>query len=168
MRGSVPYGVRQGFDSVNLMNHMNVKRTFFSKKGKQAKAETEEDKKKDEEDAAAAEQAAENEDAKKDSKKSSDEAESSTEQKAEEAGDDKQKKKDESGSSSGDEQSSSEEVDLTPEDVKKIRDLIKEQDQTIEDLEAKLAKFEKTEKELKQKLVYQMAENDNTVKRYRK
>lgn len=89
MRGSVPYGVRQGFDSVNLMNHMNVKRTFFSKKGKQAKAETEEDKKKDEEDAAAAEQDAENEDAKKDSKKSSDEAESSTEQKAEEAGDDK-------------------------------------------------------------------------------
>jgi len=35
-------------------------------------------------------------------------------------------------------------------------------------LEKKVKELEKTEKKLKQKLIYQMAENDNTVKRYRK
>ena len=35
-------------------------------------------------------------------------------------------------------------------------------------MEKKVKELEKTEKKLKQKLIYQMAENDNTVKRYRK
>lgn len=65
-------------------------------------------------------------------------------------------------------QSTSSDEELNSEDVKKIRELIKDQDATIEDLESKVETYEKSIKDLKQKLVYQIAENDNTVKRYRK
>jgi len=64
--------------------------------------------------------------------------------------------------------SSEEELDLTPEDIQKIRDLIKEQDVSLEENTEKIEALTKEVKELKQKLVYQYAENDNTVKRYRK
>lgn len=66
-------------------------------------------------------------------------------------------------------------MELTADDIKKIKALIKEQDETIEKHEASIeemtAKAEEMQKEiktLKQKLAYQLAENDNTVKRYRK
>lgn len=59
-------------------------------------------------------------------------------------------------------------MELTPEDIKKIKDLIKEQDETIEKKQEEIEKLEKMAKDLKQKLIYQVAENDNTVKRYRK
>lgn len=68
----------------------------------------------------------------------------------------------------GDQEPSSEEVDLDAEDIKKIKALIAEQDETIEANEEQIAELNKKIKEFKQKLIYQMAENDNTVKRYRK
>ena len=77
----------------------------------------------------------------------------------------KQKEADDKKSSTS---SESEEVELTPEDIKKIKDLIKEQDETIEKKVQEIEKLEKAVKDLKQKLAYQVAENDNTVKRYRK
>ena len=46
------------------------------------------------------------------------------------------------------------------EDLKKVKKLIEDQDKEIEDLTAKLDKF-------KQEYAYQLAENDNTVKRYK-
>ena len=46
--------------------------------------------------------------------------------------------------------------------------MITEQDETIEAHENKIAELEKDIKNFKQKLAYQLAENDNTVKRYRK
>jgi molecular chaperone GrpE len=46
--------------------------------------------------------------------------------------------------------------------------LIREQDETIEKRDGEIEALNKQVKELKQKLVYQLAENDNTVKRYRK
>jgi hypothetical protein len=46
--------------------------------------------------------------------------------------------------------------------------MLKEQDEKIEAHESKIEENEKSIKDLKQKLIYQMAENDNTVKRYRK
>ncbi len=52
--------------------------------------------------------------------------------------------------------------------MNKIKDLIAEQDTTIEKHEKKIAQLEKSVKDFKQKLIYQIAENDNTVKRYRK
>ena len=64
--------------------------------------------------------------------------------------------------------SSDEEVELTPEDIKKIKALIKEQDETISDHQTKIEELEKQVKDFKTKLAYQLAENDNTVKRYRK
>jgi len=76
-----------------------------------------------------------------------------------------EKKSDEKTSSSS---SESEEIELTTEDIKKIKDLIKEQDQTIDDQTTKIEELGKQAKDLKQKLIYQIAENDNTVKRYRK
>lgn len=63
---------------------------------------------------------------------------------------------------------SSEEVEFTSEDIKKIKDLIKQQDDTIEQKDKEIKKMKKDQKELKDKLLRQMAENDNTVKRYRK
>lgn len=74
------------------------------------------------------------------------------------------KKEESSSPSSG----SEEEVELSAEDIKKIKALIKDQDETIEGHEKKLEEQTKLIKELKQKLAYQLAENDNTVKRYRK
>lgn len=50
---------------------------------------------------------------------------------------------------------------MTAEDVKKIKKLIADQDKEIEELKEQV-------KTLKEKYVYQMAENDNTVKRYKK
>lgn len=50
---------------------------------------------------------------------------------------------------------------MTAEDVKKIKKLIADQDKEIEELKGQM-------KTLKEKYVYQMAENDNTVKRYLK
>lgn len=46
--------------------------------------------------------------------------------------------------------------------------MIRNQDETIENLEEKVKKYEKHIKDIQQKLVYQVAENDNTIKRYRK
>ena len=43
-----------------------------------------------------------------------------------------------------------------------------EYEKKIEKHESKIEEQEKSIKDLKQKLIYQMAENDNTVKRYRK
>lgn len=50
---------------------------------------------------------------------------------------------------------------MSKEDIKKIKKLIIDQDKEIESLK------EQT-KQVKEKLIYQMAENDNTVKRYKK
>jgi molecular chaperone GrpE (heat shock protein) len=50
---------------------------------------------------------------------------------------------------------------LTKEDVKKIKQLIADQDKEIETLKEQVKSF-------KEKLIYQLAENDNTVKRYKK
>lgn len=77
----------------------------------------------------------------------------------------KDAEKDKKSSSSS---TSDDEIDLTAEDVKKIKALIAEQDSTIE---AHLKKIEDLDLELKkykQSLAYQVAENDNTIKRYRK
>ena len=74
-----------------------------------------------------------------------------------------EKKKDSSSSSSSDS-----EVDLSAEDIKKIKALIAEQDGTIEAHEKKIEELETDIKKYRQQLAYQMAENDNTVKRYRK
>mmetsp|Transcript_14821 Transcript_14821/g.25205 ORF Transcript_14821/g.25205 Transcript_14821/m.25205 type:complete len:299 (-) Transcript_14821:62-958(-) len=83
---------------------------------------------------------------------------------AEEAAEKKEDaKKSESSSSTSDD-----EYELTAKDIKKVKALIADQDETIEKHEAELDKQSKQIKELKQKLIYQMAENDNTVKRYRK
>ena len=59
-------------------------------------------------------------------------------------------------------------MELSAEDIKKIKALIAEQDHTIEAHEKKIASLEEDVKKYKQSLAYQMAENDNTVKRYRK
>jgi len=50
---------------------------------------------------------------------------------------------------------------LSKEDITKIKKLIAEQDKEIETLKEQVKNF-------KEKLVYQLAENDNTVKRYKK
>ncbi len=50
---------------------------------------------------------------------------------------------------------------LSREDVKQIKKLISEQEVEIE-------KLKEQTKQLKEKLVYQLAENDNTIKRYKK
>jgi ribosomal protein L29 len=59
-------------------------------------------------------------------------------------------------------------VELTAEDIKKIKALIAEQDKTIEENKKKIEDLEVELKKYKQSLAYQVAENDNTVKRYRK
>jgi len=68
------------------------------------------------------------------------------------------KKRQEEYSSSEEEEAAEE---LTSDDIKKIRALIKDQDAQIEELKESV-------KQYKEKLVYQLAENDNTVKRYKR
>ena len=68
------------------------------------------------------------------------------------------KKADESSTSSSDEDSPE---TLSKTDIQKIKKLIAEQDKEIETLKEQV-------KQYKEKLVYQLAENDNTVKRYKK
>ncbi len=63
-----------------------------------------------------------------------------------------------SSSSSSEEEGGS---TLSREDVKQIKKLISEQEVEIE-------KLKEQTKQLKEKLVYQLAENDNTIKRYKK
>ena len=74
--------------------------------------------------------------------------------------DDKKDKKKgaESSSSSSDEEGSEA---LSKEDIEKVKKLIGEQDKEIETLKEQV-------KQYKDKLIYQLAENDNTVKRYKK
>ena len=67
-------------------------------------------------------------------------------------------KKQEDTSSSSDEDTAG---NLSPEDVKKIKALIADQDKEIETLKEQ-------NKQYKEKLIYQLAENDNTIKRYKK
>lgn len=66
--------------------------------------------------------------------------------------------KDESTSSSDDEAAGE---SLSKADIDKIKKLIAEQDKEIETLKEQV-------KQYKDKLIYQLAENDNTVKRYKK
>ena len=68
------------------------------------------------------------------------------------------KKQEDTSSSSSDEETAG---NLSPEDVKKIKALIAEQDKEIETLKEQ-------NKQYKEKLIYQIAENDNTIKRYKK
>lgn len=98
------------------------------------------------------------------------EAKNEKEEKSEDAavedkGETKEDKEAETGSAS---QSDDSEPELTNEDIKSIQKLIREQDLKIEKHEAKLEAYEVEVKKMKQKVQYQMAENDNTVKRYRK
>jgi molecular chaperone GrpE len=46
--------------------------------------------------------------------------------------------------------------------------LFKEQDEMLEKKDKEIEELEKSLKDLKTRLAYQLAENDNTVKRYRK
>lgn len=71
----------------------------------------------------------------------------------------KQEKKGEASSSSSD--SDAEPETLSKADIEKIKKLISEQDKEIETLKEQV-------KQYKEKLVYQLAENDNTIKRYKK
>ena len=82
-----------------------------------------------------------------------------------EKGDKKKEGEASSTSSSEDEDTPS---TLSKDDVKKIKKLITDQDKEIEELKAQLAKAKEGEKTYKDKLIYQLAENDNTVKRYKK
>lgn len=91
--------------------------------------------------------------------------EKKTEKKEETA---KEEEKKEQSSSDVSSSEAEEEVELSKEDVVKIKALIKEQDETIEKHAESIAANEKMIKDLKSKLIYQLAENDNTVKRYRK
>lgn len=50
---------------------------------------------------------------------------------------------------------------LSAEDIKKIKKLVTDQDKEIDTLKEQVKLF-------KEKLVYQLAENDNTIKRYKK
>lgn len=70
------------------------------------------------------------------------------------------KRAEDSTTSSSDEEGASAEH-LTKEDVKQIKSLIKEQ-------EAEIEKLKEQVKALKEKYIYQIAENDNTIKRYKK
>jgi molecular chaperone GrpE len=67
-------------------------------------------------------------------------------------------KKEETTTSSSDEDVAD---TLTKEDIKKIKQLIADQDKEIDTLKGE-------NKKLKERLMYEMAENDNTVKRYKK
>ena len=67
--------------------------------------------------------------------------------------------KDDSTSSSSEDEGTAE--SLSKADVDKIKKLIAEQDKEIEVLKEQV-------KQYKEKLIYQLAENDNTVKRYKK
>ena len=106
------------------------------------------------------------------SKKSKDGESTQPAKEEEEAKVEEESKKDdkvkEKSSSSEEGSSSDSDIELSPEDIKKIKALIAEQDETIEKLQKEREEFEKQIKELKGKVIYQMAENDNTVKRYRK
>lgn len=69
------------------------------------------------------------------------------------------KNNEDSSSSSSDEEATADK--LSKEDIKQIKNLIKEQ-------EAEIEKLKEQVKTLKEKYIYQVAENDNTVKRYKK
>ena len=132
-------------------------RHFFSKKSKEAAEDAEK--------AAAAEEK-DDADVKEEIKK--DEQPADKEQQATEAAEEGDKKKEESSSSESSEGTSSEEVELTNEDIKKIKALIAEQDETIEKNKERIAELEKYAKDMKRQLVQQVADNENTIKRYRK
>lgn len=84
--------------------------------------------------------------------------EAKTQKKEEDKKDKKTANKEDSTSSSEDEGSAE---SLSKADVDKIKKLIAEQDKEIEVLKEQV-------KQYKEKLIYQLAENDNTVKRYKK
>lgn len=71
---------------------------------------------------------------------------------------DPKKKAEETSSSS---ESDGEAENLSKADIEKIKKLIADQDKEIETLK-------ETTKQYKEKLIYQLAENDNTIKRYKK
>lgn len=106
---------------------------------------------------------------KDDKAKEAKEEESADDIKKEEGKDAKQEANKEGKKSSSSDSSSSDEsdVDLTKEDIDKIKKLITEQDDTIAKHEKELERLEKEVKKWKQELIYQRAENDNTIKRYR-
>ena len=81
-----------------------------------------------------------------------------SQKKEEDKKDKKAASKDESTSSSEDEGTTE---SLSKADIDKIKKLIAEQDKEIEELKEQV-------KQYKEKLIYQLAENDNTVKRYKK
>ena len=106
-------------------------------------------------------------------KESKDEAKEKEKEEEQTEGDEKkvqdaQAKEDEKDKEEGSVEQTSEEEELSSEDIKKIKALITEQDETIESHENNIEELKKDIKMLKQKLAYQLAENDNTVKRYRK
>ena len=72
---------------------------------------------------------------------------------------DQKKQEDQSSSSSSDDEGT--DATLSAEDIKKIKQLIADQDKEIDTLKEQVKTF-------KEKLVYQLAENENTIKRYRK
>jgi molecular chaperone GrpE len=113
---------------------------FFSNKNKQNEGE---EKKEDK-------QATE-----KEEKKEATQEKKGDEKKAADAG---KKKAEESSSSS---ESDGEAESLSKADIEKIKKLIADQDKEIETLKEQV-------KQYKEKLIYQLAENDNTIKRYKK
>lgn len=130
----------------------STQRAFFGKK-KDVNASREEYlKKKAEQEAKEKEERQQKEAGKNEEEPESQEKPKAEEQKSEE----ESAQTDESGS------------EWTTEDTEKLKAYVKEQDDTIEALEENLEKHKKAVKELKEKLAYQFAENDNTVKRYRK
>ena len=82
-----------------------------------------------------------------------------SQKKEEDKKDKKAASKDETTTSSSDDEGTAE--SLSKADVDKIKKLIAEQDKEIEVLKEQV-------KQYKEKLIYQLAENDNTVKRYKK
>lgn len=80
-------------------------------------------------------------------------------QKKEEDKKDKKAKEEDSTTSSSEDEGTAE--SLSKADIDKIKKLIAEQDKEIEGLKEQV-------KQYKEKLIYQLAENDNTVKRYKK
>lgn len=136
------------------LTHFNT-RLFFGGNNKNKKAEKE--------NAASEEKKEEAKDPKAAQKEQPSEAQKESENKSQQAAGAK-------AESAGDAEapSSDEDVELTSQDLKKIKELIRDQDTTIDKHEASIEELNAQVKKLKEKLVYQMAENDNTVKRYRK
>lgn len=111
--------------------------------------------------------------ANKEEKTEKSEMKNEEEEKVEEAavedkGETKEDKKAKSTTASKSDTEEDSDLELSGEDVKAIQKLIKEQDEKIDKQKTKIESLAEELKKTKQKVVYQMAENDNTVKRYRK